>query len=637
MALLAPLAPLAPLALLLDALRGGLFFGVGVVEPLDHGVARAVHDDRALLHDDDAVADLKHLRPVGHHHQRLVARPFGQHLQRPDFMGGVQTRGGLVKQHHLRLAQHEPRDRDHLLLAARQAHAVFAQGHVQAALAVLHELVQAQGVNHVEQLVVLGEARPAGDVEVLAQGAQKQPRVLLQQGDAVAQVIGVDLANVDVVQRDVAEVGLVQAGQKLEQRAFARSDRADDRHLFLRADHQIHLVDDRGHLGVVLEAHVARRQLPRDLFQGDVVLVVVALDLSLQNRVHALQGHARLLKARGQARDLRQRRQGAAGKDHRRDQGAHGDAVGWVLGVDQEGAHQDQEDGVELLAHHREVDDEVGQILDLDLHHGGHGRVVVPLLLRPHLRVVGFERFDAFDRLDRQALALRPLLHALLDEKRQLGLHRHAHHDDGGDDHHRHEGELAAHDADDRDEHDGEGQIHQSQQAGRRHEFAHGLEIAQVVRVGSRRRGPRRQVQRHDAAKQGGGDHQVGLFACDVEQVGADHLGHELEADGQHHADGQGRQGLVGLVGDHAVVHVHDVKRADQGQEVDQERRADHLVVVAAVAPDDLPKPRFGHVVFGQLRAHVLLRPALDEPHEAQINLRELLLGELVLQPVGLP
>ena len=58
--------------------------------------------------------------------------------------------------------------------------------------------------------------------------------------------------------------------------------------------------------------------------------------------------------------------EGTAGKDDAGDEGAHGDAVVRVVGVDEIGAVNDEDDGIELLHGGREAGDEVADVAGFD-------------------------------------------------------------------------------------------------------------------------------------------------------------------------------------------------------------------------------------------------------------------------------
>src|SRR5262249_24311604 len=96
--------------------------------PLDHGVAgvqlggRRVMPDRALLHEIDALAGRKRQRDVLLHEQdrHALAPEHADDLADLRDHAGHQSLGRLIEQDDLGLEHHGARDREHLLLAARQ-------------------------------------------------------------------------------------------------------------------------------------------------------------------------------------------------------------------------------------------------------------------------------------------------------------------------------------------------------------------------------------------------------------------------------------------------------------------------------------------------------------------------------------
>ena len=115
----------------------------------------------------------------------------------------------------------------------------------------------------------------------------------------------------------------------------------------------------------------------------------------------------------------------------------------------------------------------------------------------------------------------------------------------------------------------------------------------------------------------------------------ADEFGDKFEGDGECHTDTQHPQGFHGFVRDDAVVHVHDVQRADQCQEVNDEGGNNDLVVVAAETPDDTPEPAFRQFVFGQFGAHVFFGFGLDEPGVAEVLALQVGKGDAPLAHAG--
>ena len=110
--------------------RGPVTGSAGCARPSgrrQHLLGDALLDDHALVHEEDAVADLAgeaHL--VGDdHHRHAALRERAHHLEDVLHQLGVEGAGDLVEQHRLGLHGERPRDRHPLLLAARQARGVL--------------------------------------------------------------------------------------------------------------------------------------------------------------------------------------------------------------------------------------------------------------------------------------------------------------------------------------------------------------------------------------------------------------------------------------------------------------------------------------------------------------------------------
>ena len=114
------------------------------------------------------------------------------------------------------------------------------------------------------------------------------------------------------------------------------------------------------------------------------------------------------------------------------------------------------------------------------------------------------------------------------------------------------------------------------------------------------------------------------------------HLGGKFEQNGEDNTDTQNPQGFIGLVGNDAVVHVHDIQRADQSEEVDDDGRQNYLIVIAAETPNDFPKPCFGKVIFGQFGTGVRRHFRLDKPTVTQIQTGKLVMIKLLFQAIYL-
>ena len=87
-------------------------------EFLQYQVTRAVHHDFTIVHYNDAVDDLQHLRTVGHQKHGAVAAPLGNGIERHTLSGLIQAGGRLVQQDDSRVAQGHARQGDDLFLTA---------------------------------------------------------------------------------------------------------------------------------------------------------------------------------------------------------------------------------------------------------------------------------------------------------------------------------------------------------------------------------------------------------------------------------------------------------------------------------------------------------------------------------------
>ena len=130
-------------------------FGLFVLhEFLQYQVTRAVHYDFTIVHHNDAVDDLQHLRTVGYQKHGAVATPLGDGIECHTFGSLVQAGGRLVQQDDFRIAQGHACQGDDLFLTAGQAQAVFTQRHIQTARMVADDFVEAEAVERNQQVLV---------------------------------------------------------------------------------------------------------------------------------------------------------------------------------------------------------------------------------------------------------------------------------------------------------------------------------------------------------------------------------------------------------------------------------------------------------------------------------------------------
>ena len=93
---------------------------------------RPLPDDLAAVEYDDEVAVDDGRQPVRDHHERPPGRHGVDRLPHPLLVEAVERRRRLVQQQNRGSGQQRPRDREPLALAARQHHAGFADGCLQA-------------------------------------------------------------------------------------------------------------------------------------------------------------------------------------------------------------------------------------------------------------------------------------------------------------------------------------------------------------------------------------------------------------------------------------------------------------------------------------------------------------------------
>ena len=196
----------------------------------------------------------------------------------------------------------------------------------------------------------------------------------------------------------------------------------------------------------------------------------------------------------------------------------------------------------------------------------------LPGALRAALGADALDRLQPADRFDQDAVLLRRLAQAGADRPVQWQLQQqpdrqHQRHRDG-----RHQRQPAADQPDHADEQQQERQIDQGRDRGRREEVAQALELAQIVGERAGRNRPGRHLQAHHLGEHGAGELDVGDPAGGVDEIAAQHLEQEIEAEHDQHAAGEHPQGLDRVVRHDAVVDVHDEQRARQREQVDQHR-----------------------------------------------------------------
>ena len=103
---------------------------------------------------------------------------------------------------------------------------------------------------------------------------------------------------------------------------------------------------------------------------------------------------------------------------------------------------------------------------------------------------------------------------------------------------------------------------------------------------------------------------------------------HEVHAEDQEHTQRQHPQRVGGIVGNHAVVHVHRKNRHDQGEDIDQQGGANHIAIHRALFKQCAPEPVTLHdfADFGRTRVEGEARPG--KQGDAQVAFGQLVTGK---------
>ena len=198
-----------------------------LLRAVEHFGRHALLDDLPLVHEDHAIADLAgELHLVGDdHHRHALARELAhdeQHL--PDELG-IERRGDLVEEHHVRLHHQRPRDRHPLLLAARELMRVLRRPWPRARPA------QAARGARLGLLAAHPADPPRRERHVVQHGqVRKQIELLEDHPDSLAdrRHVGALARDLLALEEDPPRVERLEQVDAAEQRALAAPARADD-------------------------------------------------------------------------------------------------------------------------------------------------------------------------------------------------------------------------------------------------------------------------------------------------------------------------------------------------------------------------------------------------------------------------
>ncbi len=133
------------------------------------------------------------------------------------------------------------------------------------------------------------------------------------------------------------------------------------------------------------------------------------------------------------------------------------------------------------------------------------------------------------------------------------------------------------------------------------------FEVTQLIGEDADRGRPLRHLDRHDVLENICRQHDVHGLAGDVDHAAPHGPQHEVEHDGNAHADGQCNERWNGAVGNDPVVHAHGEQGHRQRKYVDQEGRQRDVPVTAPVDLDHRPEPMVARQISGSNGTRVSL------------------------------
>src|SRR5436190_572101 len=279
---------------------------------LQHIVARAVGDDLALVHQDDALDQLEQRRAVRDEDQGAALQLLLEPLDQSAFGLRVHRAGRLVHDEDRRPARKRPGDRDGLALPARKPLSAIREPQVVAVGDLAHELVGAGYLRGAQQFLV-GHSGPA-ERDILAHRARQKHALLHRRADIGPKASRIELADVGAVDHDQPFLGRIEAEDEACDGRFAGSDPAEQGDMLAGLHREAEAVErPLGRAGIA-EADVSELDLAFD--SGELErLALRPLGRHLHHLVDLAVGGPRRGDAREQLRDLGQRRDRPASAD----------------------------------------------------------------------------------------------------------------------------------------------------------------------------------------------------------------------------------------------------------------------------------------------------------------------------------
>ena len=203
----------------------------------------ALLDDAPLVHDDDGVGAADRRQTVRDDEARATVPQPRHRLLDEDLGARVDVARRLVEDEHAAIRQEGARDREELLLPARDVRRVLGEDGVVAIGQRPDELIGVRCSCRRDDLLHRGVLLAIRDV--VADRPGEEPRVLQDHPESAPHDVTRQLPRVDAVEPDGTAVDLVEPHEEIDDRRLARARRSDDRDRLPRSHVEREVFDQR--------------------------------------------------------------------------------------------------------------------------------------------------------------------------------------------------------------------------------------------------------------------------------------------------------------------------------------------------------------------------------------------------------
>ena len=319
-------------------------------------------------------------------------------------------------------------------------------------------------------------------------------------------------------------------------------------------------------------------------------LVSMSLLRQLHHLVDRIKGDPRLLVARKQSGNLRERAQSTAAEHITGNQAAHAQVAIDDLVYPEHDHHHTRQ----LLQQHGRVHGQAGEHACTQLQAAQGADGLLPQVLALALGIVDLDRIQASQALDQARLTLSRQGHGALHGFRQWPLQQPANQRHQRECQDRNPYQVPADHGDHRENQQGKWQVDDAGHGQRSEKITQALKFMDVLREAAHPRRAELHGHASDAFEQRGGNDQIGLFTRQIEAQTAQGLEQQIETKYPGDADSQHPQGRFGLVGHNPVIHVHHEQWRGQADQVDQKTRGNSIDVQPAGTFEGVAKPGGG-------------------------------------------